>query len=112
MAGMVIFAVLMAVLVVGPLVLRAYQERNEDRGLMIRADIDAAMRRRLHGDSLLGVQVVAAAPWRTGRVELTLPSGWDRVLAQVSPTILARVPTGYELVVHRLGPSVPLCSAA
>ncbi len=106
MVGLAIFVALMAVLVIGPLALRAWYERREDRGLAIRAEIDAAMRRRLHGDSLLGVRVVPDAPWRTGRVELSLPSGWDTVLAAVSPAILARVPTGYDLVVHRLGPAV------
>lgn len=112
MAGVIIFTVLMAVLVIGPLALRAWQERNEERGLAIRAEIDAALRRRLHGESLIGVHVVAAAPWRTGRVEVTLPWGWDPILAQVSPTVLSRVPSGYELVVQRVGPPATLGAAA
>lgn len=104
MVGLLIFVAVIGLLVIGPLGLRAWQERMQDRGLAIRADIDAALRRRLHGESLLGVQVVPEAPWRSGRVELSMPSQWDPVLAQVSPTLLARVPAGYDLVVHRYGP--------
>jgi hypothetical protein len=100
---MTIFATVLAVLVVGPLALRVWQERLQERGLAIRADIDAVMRHELHGDSLLGVQVVAEAPWRTGRVEVSVPRGWDAVLADVSEPILAHVPAGYELVVQHPG---------
>jgi hypothetical protein len=100
MAGLAIFAVLLGFLVVIPLALRAWQERRTDRGLAIRADIDAAMRRRLHGESLIGLQVVPEAPWRAGRVEVSVPKGWDPVLAEVSTPILERVPAGYELVVQ------------
>src|SRR5512132_3764806 len=111
MVGVLVFVAVIGVLVVGPLVLRGWQEGMQDRGLAIRADIDAALRRRLHGDSLLGVHVVPQAPWRAGRVELSMPSQWEPVLAQVSPTVLARVPSGYDLVVHRFGPT-PLRTAA
>jgi hypothetical protein len=104
MVGLLIFVAVIGLLVVGPLALLAWHERMQDRGLAIRAEIDAALRRRLRGESLLGVRVVPEAPWRSGRVELSLPSGWDPVLAQVSPTVLARVPSGYDLVVHRFGP--------
>jgi hypothetical protein len=103
MLELMIFAGLMTLLVVGPLSLRGWQERLQARGLAIRADIDAAVRRRLHGDSLLGVQVVPEAPWRTGRVEVSVPYGWDPVLTEVSGPVLARVPDGYELVVQHFG---------
>ena len=103
MLELMIFVGLMTVLVVGPLSLRAWQERRQARGLAIRADVDAAVRRRLHGDSLLGVQVVPEAPWRTGRVEVSVPYGWDPVLTDVAGPVLARVPDGYELVVQHFG---------
>jgi hypothetical protein len=103
MVGLGIFAIVLAVLVVGPLALRAWHERLRDRGLAIRADIDAVMRKELHGDSLLAVQVVPEAPWRTGRVEVSVPDGWDPVLADVSEPLLAHVPAGYELVVQHPG---------
>lgn len=105
MVGLVVFAFVLTALVIGPLVLRAWHERLSDRGLEIRADIDAAMRQELHGESLIGVQVVPEAPWRTGRVEVSVPQGWDPVLAEVSQPILARVPAGYELVVQHPGAS-------
>jgi hypothetical protein len=103
MAGVLIFTVLMAVLVVGPLALRTWQERMQARALAIRADIDAVVRRRLHGDSLLGLRVVPRTPWRTGRVEVSVPYGWDPVLAEVSEPVLALMPDGYELVVQQVG---------
>jgi hypothetical protein len=103
MVGVAIFAGVVGVLVVGPLILRAWYERLEDRGLAVRADIDAVMRQQLHGESLIGLQVVPEAPWRTGRVEVSVPRGWDPVLAEVSEPILERVPTGYELVVQHPG---------
>jgi hypothetical protein len=105
MVGLLIFVAVVGLLVIGPLAFRVWQERMRERGLAIRADIDAALRRRLHGDSMLGVQVVPEVPWRPGRVELSLPQEWDPVLAQVSPTVLKRVPSGYDLVVHRFGPA-------
>ena len=103
MVGLGIFVAVMALFVVGPLALRTWQERMQDRGLAIRAEIDAALRQRLHGESLIGLQVVPEAPWRTGRVEVSVPKGWDPVLAEVSEPILARVPAGYELVVQHPG---------
>lgn len=103
MVGMAIFAIVLAVLVVGPLALRAWHERMSDRGLAIRAAIDAVLRQELHGDSLLGVQVVPEAPWRAGRVEVSVPEGWDPVLAGVSEPILTHLPAGYELVVQHPG---------
>ena len=111
MEGLAVFVMLMAMLVVGPLAIRAWQERMHDRALAIRAEIDAELRHQLHGDSLLGVQVVPEAPWRTGRVEVSVPTGWDPVLAEVSAPILAHVPAGYELVVQHPG-ATPLRAAA
>jgi hypothetical protein len=111
MIGLAFFVLVMALLVVGPLAVRAWQERLQDRGLAIRAEIDAALRERLRGESLLGVQVVPEAPWRTGRVEVSVPSGWDPVLVEVSEPILERVPAGYELVVQHPG-ATPLRAAA
>ena len=111
MVGLTIFTTLMAIFVVGPLAIRAWQERMQARGLAIRAEIDAALRHELHGESLLGVQVVPEAPWRTGRVEVSVPTGWDPVLVEVSAPILERMPAGYELVVQHPGPA-PLRAAA
>jgi hypothetical protein len=111
MVGLAIFTILMTLLVIGPLALRVWQERLRDRGLAIRADIDAALRHELHGDSLIGLQVVPEAPWRTGRVEVSVPQGWDPVLVKVSAPILARMPVGYELVVQHPG-GAPLRAAA
>jgi hypothetical protein len=111
MVGLAIFTILMTLLVIGPLALRVWQERLRDRGLAIRADLDAALRHELHGDSLIGLQVVPEAPWRTGRVEVSVPQGWDPVLVKVSAPILARMPAGYELVVQHPG-GAPLRAAA
>jgi hypothetical protein len=100
MVGLAIFVVVLTALVIGPLAWRAWQERQADRGLAIRADIDAVVRAKLRGESLLNVQVVADTPWRAGRVEVSVPRGWDPVLVEVSEPILEHVPAGYELVVQ------------
>ena len=110
MVGLVIVSVVLSVFVLGPLILRAWQERLADRGMEIRAEIDAVMRHELHGESLLGLQVVPEAPWRTGRVEVSVPRGWDPVLADVSEPILAHVPPGYELVVQHPDSRLPVAA--
>ena len=111
MVGLGVFVIVVGLLVIGPLAVRAWQERMQDRGLAIRADIDATLRHRLHGDSLLSVQVVPEAPWRTGRVEVSVPAGWDPVLAEVSVPLLAHVPPGYEFVVqHPRSSDLPIAA--
>lgn len=96
-----IFAsILIGVLIVGPLTWRARVDRNHVRAEAIRAEMLAAVNRRLGGQSLLAVDVVPRTLWRAGRVVLSTPGGYEGLTQAVMPLVLKRMPAGYELVVH------------
>jgi hypothetical protein len=94
-------------LVGAPLAWRQWRDRQEARGLRLRAEVQAVVNRRLEGESVVSVRVRPDAPWRTGRVELSTPSGWEWLVEEVWVPVLTRVPPDYELVVRpprRLAP--------
>jgi hypothetical protein len=47
------------------------------------------------------VQVTPRGLRRPGQVVLAVPGGWEELVEEVWPVLLARVPRGYELVVRR-----------
>jgi len=100
MAGLLVFAVF-----VGPLIARLVFDRRLDRANIVAADVRAAVRRRLGGDSMVSVHVDAAGVWSRGRVLLVAPSGYHDLIAKVWSTVALRVPAGYELVVR--APAAP-----
>jgi hypothetical protein len=57
--------------------------------------------RKLGGESFVSVQVTPRELWRTGQVVVAVPGGWEWLLEEAWPVLLARVPRGYELVVRR-----------
>ena len=67
----------------------------------------AAVPRRLHGESLLSVQVTPATLRRPGRVVLSTPSGYEYLTEAAWSTVATRMPPGYELVVTRPNPVAP-----
>lgn len=85
--------------VLGTLGWREWLDRQNERALDVRARIQSAVDRRLHGESLLAVHVTADAPWKPGQVQLAVPAGWEYVLQEVWPEVLTRVPAHYEVVV-------------
>jgi hypothetical protein len=96
-----------AALVGVPLGWRAWRDRQEARGLRLRAEMQATINRRLDGESVVAVRVRPGAPWRTGRIELSTPSGWEWLIEEVWMPVLTRVPSDYELVVrppHQVAP--------
>lgn len=94
-----IFATLfMLALFIGPLIARIHVDRQADRANALAADLRAAVRRRLGGDSMVSVDVRAASPWRAGRVRLSAPGGYTALVEKSWPAIAARLPAGYELV--------------
>jgi hypothetical protein len=110
---------LMLAVFVGPLALRIVIDRRADRAAGIAADLRAAVRARLGGDSMVSVEVRAGGPWSRGRVMLFAPTGYERLIQKVWPVVAARVPPGYELVVRAWGrrphpavPSAPVARAA
>jgi len=91
--------VFLSTLVVVPLAWRERRDRRAARGLVVRADVQAAMNRRLGGESFVSVQVAPATRWRAGRVELSAPAGWEWLVDEVWRPVLERLPENYELVV-------------
>jgi len=90
-----------AALTAVPLGVLAVRDRRYQAAEIIAADIRAAVRRRLHGESLLSVQVTPATFRRPGRVVLSTPSGYEYLTEAVWSTVASRLPSGYELVVTR-----------
>lgn len=86
------------VVIVGPLAWRLWSDHQEERALQLRADINATVNRQLDGESLVSVQVMAAAPWHTGRVILSAPHGYESLIEDVSVPVLRQVPDDYEVV--------------
>jgi hypothetical protein len=96
-----------ATLALLPLVWRVWRDRATERALLVRADVDGAVRRTLGGDSFIAVDVEPRIPGRPGRVVLSAPAGWEGLVQLVLPSALERVPAKYELVVRpgqRVGP--------
>jgi hypothetical protein len=89
------------VLVVGPLLWRVARDRSESRALAIRAYVQSLVDRKLGGESFVSVQVTPRGLWRAGQVVVAVPGGWEWLLEEAWPVLLARVPRGYELVVRR-----------
>src|SRR3989454_7419219 len=96
-----------AALIAGPLGVLAVRNRRRESAEAVLADIRAAVRRRLRGESLLSVQVVPATLTRPGRVVLSTPTGYEYLTKAVWTTVARRVPAGYELVVTRPSPVAP-----
>ena len=87
--------------VVGPLLWRIQRDRRESRALEIRAYVQSVVDRKLGGESFLSVQVSPRRLWSPGQVVVAVPSGWETLVQEVWPVLIARVPSGYELVVRR-----------
>jgi len=96
-----------AALTAVPLGVLAVRDRRYQAAEIIAADIRAAVRHRLRGESLLSVEVTPATRTRRGRVVLSTPSGYECLTEAVWSTVAKRVPPGYELVVPRPSPAAP-----
>lgn len=95
----ILVMLLLAALVFLPLGVRAWIDRKESRAEQIGAEIRAAVNRRLRGESLLSVRVTREGLWRPGRVVLEAPKGYEEFTQAVWPTVVTRLPEGYDLVV-------------
>ena len=97
----VVFPILLvALLAVGPIVWRLRRDSREERALAVRAAVDAAIRRALHGESLVAVQVIAPSALKNGRVILSVPAAWDWLVREAWTGVIPHVPRDYELVVR------------
>jgi hypothetical protein len=105
MVEILVATVIGLVLVVGPLVWRVLRDRSESRALSTRAYVQSLVDRKLGGESFVSVQVTPRRLWTEGQVVVSVPGGWEWMLEDVWPVLMARVPRGYELVVRRGEPA-------
>lgn len=107
MLSAIVPVVLLGVLVLGPIGWRVWRDRREERALAVRADVAAAMRQALDGDSLVSVQVEPPRALRRGRVILSVPGGWEWLIREAWTRVVPHVPRDYDLVVRAGARSAP-----
>lgn len=89
-----------------PLIWRNLRDRQRERADSIRADIGAVVNRVIGGESMIAVRVEPSIRWRPGRVLLSVPGGYEFLIAAVARTVIERLPSDYELVV----PGAAVCA--
>ena len=103
---------LLVFLVAVPLVWRIRADRRRDRADVLRADIRSTINRRLHGESLLAVEVVPKTLWHPGRIVLRTPAGYEDLTDAVWRDVAKHMPFDYDLVVKPGHAEEPLQRAA
>jgi hypothetical protein len=110
---MTVFPILALVaLVAVPLAWRIRADRLRDRADELRADIRNTVNRRLHGESLLAVEVEPKTLWHPGRIVLRTPAGYEDLTDEVWRDVARRMPFDYDLVVKPGHGEEPLRRAA
>jgi hypothetical protein len=103
---------LLVLLVAAPLIWRIRADRRRDSADVLRADLRSAINRRLHGESLLAVEVVPKTLWHPGRIVLRTPAGYEDLTEAVWRDVARRMPFDYDLVVKPGHAEEPLKRAA
>ena len=103
---------LLVALVAIPLAWRIRADRRRNSADVLRADLRSAINRRLHGESLLSVEVVPKTLWHPGRIVLRAPEGYEDLTQTVWRDVAKRMPFDYELVVRPGHAEEPLQRAA
>jgi len=103
---------LLVALVAIPLAWRIRADRRRNSADVLRADLRSAINRRLHGESLLSVEVVPKTFWHHGRIVLRAPEGYEDLTQTVWRDVAKRMPFDYELVVRPGHAEEPLRRAA
>jgi hypothetical protein len=103
---------LLVALVAIPLAWRIQADRRRNSADVLRADLRSAINRRLHGESLLSVEVVPKTLWHPGRIVLRAPEGYEDLTQTVWRDVAKRMPFDYELVVRPGHAEEPLRRAA
>ena len=100
MMDALIAAALIGTLVLGPLAWRVRHDRQTERKLRLRANLDTALRHALGGDSFVSLDVVPSTAWRRGRVILYTPAGFSWLIEQAWERVAEHTPPGYDLVIR------------
>jgi len=100
MLTIILPTILLVALVAIPLAWRIRADRRRDRADIVRADLRSAINRRLHGESLVTVDVVPKTLWHPGRVILSTPAGYDELAETVWRDVTERAPAGYDLLIR------------
>jgi len=100
MLTIILPTILLVALVAIPLAWRIRADRRRDRADLVRADLRSAINRRLHGESLVTVEVVPKTLWHPGRVILSTPAGCDELAETVWRDVIERTPVGYDLLIR------------
>jgi len=103
---------LLVALVAIPLAWRIRADRRHNSADVLRADLRSAINRRLHGESLLSIEVVPKTLWHPGRIVLRAPEGYEDLTQTVWRDVAKRMPFDYELVVRPGHAEEPLRRAA
>jgi hypothetical protein len=82
------------------LVWRNVVDRRRERADMLTASARAAVAAALGGESLVAVSVALPTPWTHGRVHLTAPDGYRRLVDEACLDVAQRLPLAYDLVIH------------
>jgi hypothetical protein len=112
MLATVLSIALLVLLVAAPLIWRIRADRRRDSADVLRADLRSAINRRLHGESLLAVEVVPKTLWHPGRIVLRTPAGYEDLTDAVWRDVARRMPFDYDLVVKPGHAEEPLKRAA
>jgi hypothetical protein len=86
--------------IVGLLAWRHAVDRRALAAGVVRADIDAGVKRALGGETFIAVDVLAPALWRRGSVRLWAPSNYEGLIGAAAPTVFDRLPAHYDVTVY------------
>ena len=75
-------------------------DRRRERAAMVSAGARAAVAHALGGESLVAVRVELPTPWAPGRVHLSAPDGYRRLVDEACLDVAQRLPLAYDLVIH------------
>jgi hypothetical protein len=82
------------------LVWRNATDRRRDRAETVGAGVRSILARALGGESLIAVEVDPPTPWTHGRVHLSAPDGYWRLVDEACLDVAQRLPLAYDLVIH------------
>jgi hypothetical protein len=82
------------------LVWRNATDRRRYRAETVGAGVRSILARALGGESLIAVEVEPPTPWTHGRVHLSAPDGYRRLVDEACLDVTQRLPLAYDLVIH------------